>query len=189
MSLTHPSFSVDQTTSVHYLRDTNISQFEDRQIRQLLRVCFNDDDQACIEERRFFFESPMHRFVIWDDSKQSLLAHAAFHEKKLYTASSSFVIGGVAEVAVAPTARGRGLVKQLVTAAEQKMLQLDIHHSVLFGDIEVYGSSGYIASERVHILSDRKPTSGKWVSVKTLHKTLSGRSWPDCTLYLAGKTF
>jgi predicted N-acetyltransferase YhbS len=178
-----------ENSAVHYLRDTNISQFEDRQIRRLLRECFSNDEQACIEKRRFFFESPMHRFVIWDEAKKELLAHAAFHEKKLYTASASFDIGAVAEVAVAPKARGKGMVKWLLQAAESHMVHLEIGHSVLFGDIEVYGSAGYEESQRVHILSDRKPTMGNWVSVKTLYKTVGSRPWPDCTLYLPGKPF
>ncbi len=181
--------SMPQAPAIRYLRDTNISQFEDRQIRKLLRTCFDGEDQACIEQRRFFHESPMHRFVIWNEQRDALLAHAAFHEKRLYTATRSFAIGAIAEVAIAPDSRGQGWVSQLMAAAEQKMAQLEIGHALLFGDQEVYGSSGYQATTRVHILSDRAETSGQWVPVNSMCKSLTSIAWPDCDLYLPGKPF
>jgi predicted N-acetyltransferase YhbS len=94
-------------------------------------------------ERRYWQEAPLCHFIIRDEQGIPI-AHAALHEKTVATRMGDLRIGGIGDVCVHPSQRGRGLVKVLLNAVHQQLFEKRIPFGMLFGDAGVYGSSGYI---------------------------------------------
>lgn len=173
-------------STVIYRSDDAITDDEDRQLRELLFACFSYN--PVFLARRYFKERPGHRWIVKNEAGE-IVAHAAVHEKIVGTESGDVLIGGVAEVCVAPTHRGMGIVKELLQSIDQWLGARSIDFAMLFGDPRIYASSGYVPMQNPlhadHLLA------WHWnpFSSKPMIKTISQRPWPPGSIDLRGPTF
>jgi len=100
-------------TPIEYLRDSDVDETLDRQIRSLLTRCFTGPEDVVFNERRYFHEPCARRWFL-RDGLNGLIAQVALHDKEVHADEKVYRIGGVAEVCVHPDFRGRGLVKRLL---------------------------------------------------------------------------
>lgn len=158
----------------------------DAQLRNLLMLCF--PHEPLFRTRRFFRERPTQRWFIRNG--EGMAAHLCIHRKVIKCAAGSMLIGGVAEVCVHPEFRGRGLVREILNEAHGWMRGYQYEFGMLFGNTNVYASSGYMPilnSIRHYDMSEQC-----W-KVETfehaMFRPLGQRKWPDGEIGLGGPTF
>ncbi|MGF1727642.1 GNAT family N-acetyltransferase [Photobacterium nomapromontoriensis] len=167
-----------------YIKDTDVSEALDRQIRRLLSTCFvKGDDAEIFSRQRYYNEMPQHRYMLWENN--DLVAHIAVHDKQVFVNGSSQPICGIAEVCVHPEHRGKGAVKQLLGKIHHARIANGDAFSILFGDEEVYASSGYHCINNLKALN----LSKEWlVTGHTMVHSLN-KKWPDTEVKLVGVPF
>ena len=170
---------------VEYIADSGVDEELDREIRGLLSTCFTKAQDVVFRERRYFVTPYPNRWIIRDDTGR-LVAHLGGHERPASDGADSFRIAGICEVCTHPDHRGRGYVRQLVTAAHDWFRQSGFPFSVLFGALGVYNSCGYVAVDNILIepdaLSPAKLARG-------LVAILGDRQWPTGTVRIPGPKF
>lgn len=160
-----------------YLPDAQVDEPLDAELRALLTLCFG----RSFEHKRYEYEMPPHRWLVRDEGV--LVAHVAVHEKMFRSGEEAVPFLGIAEVCVAPSHRGRGLVKMMLGAAETRFQALPF--AVLLGDPAVYGSSGYRSVGNVYF-----PYEGTGeLNTDVMVKTLGSRSWPEGIVTIDGPPF
>lgn len=174
---------------IDYILDTNVDEQLDYQLRQILSTCFNKPHEARFKTQRYFFELPKHRWVMFDDTHSTIIAHAAIHEKIINVSGRSILVGGIAEVCVHPDHRKKGYVSQLMKRMHQYLSNAGITYSILFGEAAVYGSIGYQNIENLMVLSDGNEEKEEWKIVPAMVYELTHTLWPNHAVYLQGKTF
>lgn len=160
-----------------YLRDIQVDDALDAELRALLSTCFGDE----FAHKRYCHEMPPHRLLVPDEDV--LVAHVAVHEKVLKSEGAALPFLGIAEVCVAPSHRGRGLVRLM-------MRELEAHFegfpfAVLLGDPGVYGSSGYHSVDNVYFPYE---CTGK-PNAHAMVKALGSRPWPVADVAIEGPPF
>lgn len=174
---------------LEYVREPNVSDELDRELRALISSAFFQPHNAFFKERRYAQELPKHRFLARSAEGQ-LLAHLAVHEKVISVGGADVAIGGMAEVCVHESARGRGYVRLLLEQAHRELVDSDIGFAFLFGDANIYGSSGYrhvlAPIRRLNHVTNEHETS---VRQDALVKALTARPWPDGSIDLRGPFF
>lgn len=171
---------------IKYIADKNVDAKMDRQIRDLLVACF--PDQAVFTRQRFYHEMPPHRWYIMENDR--MIAHVALHDKEITVDDNKIKIGGIAEVAVHPDARGRGYVRLLLNEAHQWLKKNGFVFSMLFGDKNVYSSSGYQVVES--FFRYFKPDKNEWlteISDCAMVANLESKKFPDGLIDLNGPMF
>ena len=174
------------TEQIIYLADKNVDIQTDKKIRDLLIACF--PDQAVFTRQRFYHEMPAHRWFIMQNDQ--MIAHVALHEKEIKVEYNKIKIGGIAEVAVHPDARGRGYVRLLLKTAHEWLTKNGYSFSMLFGDKNVYTSSGYSIVES--LFHYYKPDKKEWVTEIidcAMVANLENKKWPDGLIDLDGPMF
>lgn len=160
-----------------YLRDTQVDDALDAELRVLLTRCFGKS----FENKRYEYEMPPHRLLVRDEGV--LVAHAAIHEKVLKHEGKALPFLGIAEVCVAPSHRGRGLVRLMMRELEAHFTGFPF--AVLLGDPGVYGSSGYRAVSNVYF-----PYEGMGKpNTYAMAKALGSRPWPVADVIIEGPPF
>ena len=135
-----------------YVTDSNVSEALDLKLRILLSICFvQSQDAEIFSKQRYYNEMPQHRYMLWE--RDELVAHIAVHEKEVLINGKPSAICGIAEVCVHPAHRNQGLVKHLLEKVQLDRINQGDVFSVLFGDEEVYGSSGYRCVDNLKALS------------------------------------
>ncbi len=174
------------SSEVSYRRDEAITDREDRQLRDLLFSCFTYNPTFLT--RRYLRQCPEHRWIVKNDAGE-IVAHAALHEKTIGIPSGDLLVGGVAEVCVASTHRGLGLVKALLQTIDEWLQARPIDFAMLFGDPEIYASSGYLPMRNE--LRAANSLSRHWNPFcgKPMIKCLSPHPWPAGVIDLRGPTF
>ncbi len=174
---------------LEYVREPAVSEELDRELRELISSAFFEPHNAFFQERRYAQEMPRHRFLV-RSAEGRLVAHLAVHEKVISVAGADVAIGGMAEVCVHESARGRGYVRLLLEQAHRELLESDIGFAFLFGDANIYGSSGYrhVLSpiRRLNHLTHDYETS---VRQDALVKPLAAAEWPEGPIDLRGPFF
>ncbi len=162
-----------------YLPDAQVDEPLETELRALLSLCFGD----AFRDKRYHYELPAHRWLVRDED--ALVAHLAVHDKTFQTeddgASVPFL--GIAEVCVAPSHRGRGLVKAMLQEAEMHFRAVPF--AILLGDPGVYGSSGYRLVGNVYFPYETtdEPTPDVMV------KALGSEVWPEGKVAIEGPPF
>jgi len=173
---------------IEYIRDRDVSAALDEELRALLSTCFTGSHNERFQWQRYYQEVPQHRWLIREPGR--VIAHIAMHEKRIGTAAGEFAICGVAEVAVHPEFRGRGLVKQLLGPANEAFARDGVPFSFLFGNTKVYGSSGYVPVKNA--LRHFDFACHEWL-VRPLPaamvKLLGTTAWPEGEIDLRGPVF
>jgi len=169
-----------------YRSDEAITDDEDRELRSLFFSCFSFN--PIFLARRYFKERPGHRWLIKSPAGE-IVAHAALHEKTIGTESGDLLIGGVAEVCVATNHRGLGISKELLLAIDQWLGARGVAFAMLFGQPQVYASSGYVPIQN-ELRADNL-LSRHWIPFcgTPMIKSLSQTAWPRGIIDLRGPTF
>lgn len=160
-----------------YLPDAHVDDTLDSELRILLTDCFGD----AFKDKRYCHELPVHRWLVRDEGK--LVAHLAVHDKTFEHEGTHTLFLGIAEVCVAPSHRGRGLVKRLLAEMEARFSAAPF--AILLGDEGVYSSSGYATVHNVYFpyKSSAEPAEGVMV------KALGSASWPEGKVTIEGPLF
>ena len=145
--------------TIHVIADAEVDEALDADLRGLLSACFTGPDDHVFKVRRYFNEPPRWRWFMRKEGG-GLAAHVAAHDKCLGHAGGELRIAGIAEVAVHPDCRGRGLAKLLLERLHRDCATFGVPWAALFGKAEVYRSSGYTAPG--NILRYRNPKTGAW---------------------------
>ena len=175
--------------AIEFIEDAAVDAALDRQLRELLSLCFTKDVDVVFRERRYFHEPPRWRWFVRGAAGE-LIAHIAMHDKRIGTTAGELRIAGIAEVCVHPQHRGQGLVRDLLATIHEWLAAHGIPLSVLFGDKKHYASSGYRnVSNPLRYL---KPETGAWVvesSDWVMVKPLANLEWPAGLVDLRGPMF
>lgn len=171
---------------VEYVADSAVTRALDHALRDLLSTCFTKPHDIVFRDRRYFKEPPRHRWIIRGEG-HALIAHVAVHEKEVECAGEMLPVGGIAEVCVHPDHRGRGLVREMLTAIHAWLAARDVPFAVLFGESAVYKSSGYQKIANFYVKSE---VSAEWErSTHAMARALSSRPWPAGDVHLIGLRF
>ncbi|HEY4102868.1 MAG TPA: GNAT family N-acetyltransferase [Polyangiaceae bacterium] len=181
--------SADPSLRLEYAREPDISAELDRELIELISTSFDQPHNAFFKTRRYAQEQPLHRYML-RAANDRLAAHLAVHEKIISVAGKDMAIGGIAEVCVRASERGRGHVRHLLEQAHRGLLERGIEFSFLFGDFGIYGSSGYLHVKapirRLNHLTKHFEISP---SQFALVKSLAARAWPEGSVDLRGPLF
>ncbi|MGX9415843.1 GNAT family N-acetyltransferase [Vibrio sp. WJH972] len=167
-----------------HINDSDVSETLDQQLRELLSLCFvSGNDEEIFKKQRYYNDMPQHRYMLWQGDE--LAAHIAVHEKQVIIDEQPSAICGIAEVCVHPKYRKLGLVKRLLKEVHLDRTQRGDAFSILFGDEEVYGSSGY---QCIHNLKALNPNQEWTVTGHTMVLSLN-KQWPSIEVKLVGIPF
>ena len=178
-----------QPLLVEYAREPEISEQLDRELRELISGCFPQPRNAFFRERRYAHEMPLHRYLMRDGTGR-LRGHLAVHEKVIAVAGADLAVGGMAEMCVHESQRGGGRAKELLAHAHRGLQAQGIGFAFLFGEPELFLSSGYRALDapirRFNPAEQAFETGPMRVA---LYKPLTDRAWPEGPIDLRGPTF
>ncbi len=175
------------SAAIIYQADATLTPAQDHAVRHLLRASF--PYETAFLSSRFIKAAPAHRWLLWNDAGDELIAHAAAHEKTIGSPAGELRIGGVCEVCVASDHRGQGLLKTLLEALHQRLREESVPFAMLFGQPRVYLSSGYTV-----ITNDLRADNAlarHWNPFcgKPMVRALSCQPWPEGQIDLRGPTF
>ncbi len=185
---------------IEYVPDSHVTPTLDRALISLLSTCFTKPGDEVFRERRYFHELPEHRFLMPATPETSvedgIAAHLAIHDRAVSTTVGVLPCGGVAEVAVAPEHRRRGLVWRLLEEAHAWLSRHRYEFAILFGDPAVYGSSGYHAARNPIYYRDAETGECRCRRFGTspgseafMYRSISGGVWPSGPIDLQGYKF
>lgn len=170
--------------NIENIADLEVGPELDQELRELLILCFPDTPQ--FREHRYYLEPPLHRWFIRDGGL--LISHVCLHRRIVGTIQGDLRIGGIAEVCVRPTHRGRGLVRQILDKVHEWDLSSDFQ--MLFGKEEVYRSSGYRTVHNLLRYLDLK--HNKWLTnplAGMMIRPSAMTDWPAGMIDLRGPVF
>ncbi len=174
--------------TIRYLRDEEVDDDLDRQLRALLLKCFPHNAHH-LETKRWFRENPQNRWFAFDENGV-LAAHIAAHEKIIGAGDKDLKVLGIAEVSVAPQFRGQRLVKIILEQVHQWGKEREFEFAVLAGMHQVYSSSGYVNAE--NLISAIDVETGQNITEKRSHfmyRPLDNQVWPDSKIDVRGPMF
>ena len=166
--------------AIRYLLDAQVDDDMDIHLCGLLHACFSEHGVETFKLKRYYHELPKHRWIIED--KGELVAHLAAHEKTFTHEGKEHAFLGIAEVCVAKTHRGHGLVKAMLKQLEKDFPSFN--YAILLGDKGVYGSSGYKAASNVYF-----PDISTEASEDVMVKCFNSFTWPTGNIEIEGKSF
>lgn len=166
-----------------YLPDDAVDAALDREIRELLTLCFTKPQDTVFQSRRYFHEPYPNRWVIRNEAGR-LVAHTGVHEKRVIAGGETYPIGGMAEVCVHPEYRGRGFVREMLGCIHPWLAARGFVYSMLFGDPKVYGSSGYFNAENLW-----HGTEAERHKVTAMVRPVASKPWPQGEVFLPGPVF
>lgn len=168
------------------VEEGSIDDALDVQIRALLVDSFPRD--PVFHERRWNHEVPAWRVCVFD--QRGIVGQIAIHEKSGLGPGGEFRFGGIAEVCVLERARRKGLVRRMLDVAHARLREEGVPFAILFGEKEVYGSSGY------HPLGVplrlRDVTTDRWTTAirpSAMYIELLDDPFPTGTIDLRGPDF
>lgn len=174
---------------IEWIEDQAVDAELDRQLRQLLSLCFTKPCDIIFRDRRYFHEQPRWRWIV-RGSPAELIAHIAVHDKRITTTIGDLRIGGIAEVCVHPQHRGQGLIREMLVTIHSWLAAHEVPLAVLFGDKKHYASSGY--QNIFNPIRHQNPTTGVWTTKSfdcVMVKPLLKIDWPAGPVDLRGPTF
>ncbi len=162
-----------------YIPDKNVDQELDYKIRMLLCCCFTKQQDTVFKTQRFFKEMPAHRYLLWSDENK-LVAHVAVHDKSVMYNDTEYAIAGIAEVCVHPDYRNKGMAKLLLSYVDNDRKKKGDAFSVLFGDADIYRSSGY---QQVKNILEPTDNTNWEIAEYAMSKPLN-MEWPQGKVFL-----
>ena len=174
---------------VSFVMDREVSLSLDRQLIELLSVCYSTTPDWLDRTKRHFKEIHEYRWFIQMDGAM-VSAQVAVHDKVFGTEAGDVRTGGIAEVAVHPSWRGRRYVHLMLNEVEEFLRLSGVPFAVLFGDEKIYGSRGYRAEAnpcRYWDVFDNKFRITTELSLRV--KPLGEKAWPAGLIDLRGPLF
>jgi predicted acetyltransferase len=174
---------------LEYVREPDVSELLDGELREFISSCFPQPQNAFFRDRRYAQEMPRHRYLLRDESGR-LLGHLAVHDKLVGVGEADLRVGGMAEMCVHESQRGLGRAKELLSQAHRGLQQQGVAFSLLFGEPELYTSSGYLpllAPVRRFVPAEQAFETGPLRVA--LHRPLTDRPWPEGPIDLRGPMF
>ncbi|MBU0473718.1 MAG: GNAT family N-acetyltransferase [Bacteroidetes bacterium] len=171
---------------VKFILDADVDIEMNNKLIEILSICFAD--QPIFNKQRYFKELPQYRWYL--ENNNEIIGHVALHKKEINTETTKLIIGGIAEVCVHPDHRGKGFVKLLLSHAHNFSIKNGYIFSMLFGDTNVYSSSGYKTIDNTIKYLDH--ISGEWkveIIKDAMIKDISDVEWPSGLINLNGPTF
>lgn len=181
-----PVVGRDREWELAYRSDLELTSEEDRRLRTLLVSCFSYNPIFWF--RRYYLERPAHRWMA-RNAAHEIVGHVAVHDKVLGSSDGDIRIGGVAEVCVAPSHRGLGILKGMLRVVHEWMAERDYPFSMLYGQPRIYTSSGYATIEN-EVRASNSPL--RWFVPRRgrpMVKALGALAWPKGRIDLRGPTF
>lgn len=170
--------------NIQYIKDSEVTEILDEKIRDILSRCFiKNQDAEVFSRQRYYNEMPGHRYLLWKN--EQLIAHIAVHDKSILIDGVMHNISGIAEVCVDIHYRKQGLVKSILAEIHQHRMQSGDAFSILFGESEIYASSGYTVVNNLKALNHNKAWS---ITGHTMVHSLN-KSWPETEVKLVGIPF
>lgn len=168
------------------LPDDAVTPELDRDLRELLCACFTRPHHAVFREHRHFRYPPRHRWLMRDEAGR-LIAQAGVHTREVVAGPEVFPAAGLAEVCVHPDVQRRGLMRALLARMHADLRERGVVFAILFGNPEIYRSSGYRAPGPVVIGPDAQ---GRWEPApRALVCRLAGVAWPCGEVRVPGPAF
>lgn len=173
---------------ISYIPDSSVNSALDRELRELFTTCFTQPHDRVFHHQRYFKTPYPHRWVI-RDQQNKIIAHTGVHEKEFFLNGSWVQVGGVAEVCVHPDFRGLGYARTLLSVVHKWLFEKEFSFSLLFGDEQIYQSSGY--SPASNLCSEIVPMGreGSTALPHVLVRALTDTSWPTQNVYIEGVPF
>jgi predicted N-acetyltransferase YhbS len=171
-----------------HLRDEEVDDNLDRQIRDLLLECFPHNAHL-LAVQRHFQQVPENRWVALDENG-ILAAQIAVFEKILGAGDEELKVLGIADVAVSPQFRGQGLVKIILSQVHEWGKENGFEFGALGGKSGIYSSSGYLNA--TNSLKIRDINTGEYSIIPGdgfMYRPLGEKVWPDGIIDLRGPTF
>lgn len=169
-----------------FILDKDVNEELNEKLIQILSVCF--PDQPLFKKQRYYKEMPQYRWYF--EFEGEIVAHVALHDKKIGTEIGLVPVGGIAEVCVHPAHRGKGLAKQLLEKANEYSVNLGHKFSMLYGEKNIYSSSGYKTIHNKIKFLDHVTKEWKIEDAKdAMVKEFSDLEWPKGLIDINGPTF
>ncbi|MEX2445234.1 MAG: GNAT family N-acetyltransferase [Alkalispirochaeta sp.] len=196
-----------ERSRIQQIADQDVSDSLDRELRSLLSTCFTRPQDDVFRDRRYWKEPPVHRWIM-RDAGGDMIAHVAAHDKTFavfpgagdvsseeHAFPEELRVAGIAEVCVHPAARGMGHVREILGVAHTVLGRMGFHFSALFGNPEVYRSSGYLLVDNLVRFHD--DTEGIEQTMRFdgrqggafLRRSLSRSEWPQGVIDIRGPKF
>ncbi len=170
----------------NYIYDPTVTRDLDREIRELLGLCFSDET---FRYQRFNYELPAHRWIL-RNAAGALVAQVAVHDKRLGTEAGEVRVAGVAEVCVHPDERGKGYMRLLLEQAHRWCREQGMLFSTLFGISEIYGTFGYLPKKNPLFFFNVNTGSWKQESFSRFQVLpLTAQEWPHGRIDLHGPKY
>ncbi len=175
-------------TGPEYLADASVDAAMDEKIRALLTTCFTGPQDAVFQTRRYFHDPYPHRWIVRDE-RGNLAAHVGVHERRVVADGKPRRIVGIAEVSVHPDHRGRGHVRAILREVHAWAARQGFEFSVLFGNPEVYGSSGYTSVGNLFVGFPGPDGQIAPKQTPAMVRPLAQAPWPKGDVLLEGAIF
>ncbi|HEX4083942.1 MAG TPA: GNAT family N-acetyltransferase [Chthoniobacteraceae bacterium] len=166
--------------------DEEIFSAEDEELRQLLLSSF--PYETALLSRRYIRKAPAHRWLVRAVSGE-LVAHVGVHDLVIGIGTREVRIGGIAEVCVAHSHRGRGLVGKMLAEAHAWMEREGIPFAMLFGHPKIYTSIGYQLIENPIQVENALIHTWNPFKGKPMVRLIGAEPWPTEPVDLRGPTF
>ncbi|MBL9048765.1 MAG: GNAT family N-acetyltransferase [Tabrizicola sp.] len=124
-------------TAPETIAEQALTAADDAAIATLLARCFKTNFGG----RSFFQTRHSWRHVIRDQDR--ITAHLAVQLRAVRLGDQLLTIAGIADVATAPEARGKGHAATLLQAALAEARQSPASHALLFGTAALYPAAGF----------------------------------------------
>jgi predicted acetyltransferase len=171
---------------IEFVTDSSVNSVLNEKLITILSICF--PHQPIFKMQRYFKEVPNYRWFI--ESENQIIAHVALHEKVISIDGIDLNIGAIAEVCVHPDHRRKGLVKELLIAAHNWLKENKYKYAMLFGEEDVYKSSGYFnVTNEIKYLDYNTKKYKIEKNIDAMVKLLSDASWIEGLIDLNGPTF
>ena len=178
--------------SLRYLRDKEVDEALDRELRELLCIGFPGKsplEGSLFSNKRYNNEMPRHRWIVSEREEGGLVAHFAVHEKIFDIAGEKITVGAIGEVCVRPEHRGQNLVVVMANAAIPVMRMFGAEFGFLMGDPNVYASSGYRSVRFNTRWLDSSGNGKDEFMEKHCYRPLSGRALPEGPIDIQGPKY
>lgn len=173
---------------IKFISEEQVSEELDKKLRDLLVLCFPQTAHI-FSKHRYYHEPAQYRWCIFAKD-ESLIANVALHIKKIKTEFASYDMGGIAEVCVHPDFRRQGITRMLLKQILDYLQERGFVFSMLFGNTEIYSSSGFKKVENKIRYLDQETQDWKIEKdPSAMYLELGQVNWPNGIIDICGPTF
>lgn len=173
--------------TVEHMPDSSVTAQDDQRLRDLLCLCYTGPQDHVFKQRRYFDQPPQERWIIRDGDR--IIAHNALHVKKVHAGGQTWKVAGVAEMAVHPDYRGKGLALAVLRAGDQWAKAQGLDAVLVPGGSTMYEKNGYVSLRRPLIITPHNSSIEKTETWDLRVLLFKDKSWPEGPVDLKGPLF